>query len=71
MTHMARRWEQMNFKAPKTALRLAGRRTSFYVSDDVHKYFRKALSRGKKCEKQWQEDLNTLQAERTGYCRGI
>ena len=30
----------------------------FYVSDDVHKYFRKALSRGKKYEKQWQDTLN-------------
>jgi transketolase len=31
----------------------------FYVSDDVCKYFRKALSRGKKFEKQWQDILNT------------
>jgi transketolase len=32
--------------------------SSFYVPEDVQKHFRKALSRGKKCEKQWQEILN-------------
>jgi transketolase len=32
--------------------------SSFYVPEDVQKYFRKALSRGKKCEKQWQENLD-------------
>lgn len=31
----------------------------FRVPEDVQKYFRKALSRGKKCEKQWQDILNT------------
>jgi len=37
----------------------AGRRIhSFYVPEDVQQYFRKALSRGKKCEKQWQDNLN-------------
>ena len=30
----------------------------FCVPEDVNKYFRKALSRGKKHEKQWQENLN-------------
>ncbi|MCX5849679.1 MAG: transketolase [Deltaproteobacteria bacterium] len=30
----------------------------FYVPEDVQKYFRKALSRGKKCEKQWQDNLD-------------
>ncbi len=30
----------------------------FYVSDDVYKFFRKALSRGKKYEKQWRETVN-------------
>lgn len=33
---------------------------SFYVSDDVYKFFRKAVSRGKKCEKQWQESFDIL-----------
>jgi transketolase len=32
--------------------------SSFYVPEDVQKHFRKALSRGKKSEKQWQEILN-------------
>lgn len=31
----------------------------FYVSEDVKKFFRRALSRGKKFEKQWQDNLNT------------
>lgn len=30
----------------------------FYVSEEVSKFFRKALSRGKKYEKQWQDTLN-------------
>ena len=30
----------------------------FYVPEDARKYFRKALSRGKKWEKQWQEGLH-------------
>jgi transketolase len=30
----------------------------FYISEEVQKYFRKALSRGKKCEKQWLDILN-------------
>lgn len=30
----------------------------FSVPDDVQKYFRKAVSRGKKSEKQWQESFN-------------
>jgi transketolase len=30
---------------------------SFYVPEDVRKYFRKSLTRGKKWEKQWQEEL--------------
>ncbi|MEN6420695.1 MAG: transketolase C-terminal domain-containing protein, partial [Smithella sp.] len=30
----------------------------FYVSEEVYKFFRKALSRGKKYEKQWQESFN-------------
>ncbi|HON60011.1 MAG TPA: transketolase [Smithella sp.] len=30
----------------------------FHVSEDVYKYFRKALSRGKKYEKQWRECFN-------------
>ncbi len=30
---------------------------SFHVSDDVYKYFRKAVSRGKKSEKNWSETL--------------
>ena len=33
--------------------------SSFYVAEDVQKYFRKALSRGKKYEKQWQEKLDS------------
>ena len=33
--------------------------TPFYVSADVYQYFRKALSRGKKSEKQWQESFNS------------
>jgi transketolase len=37
----------------------------FYVSDDVYKYFRKALSRGKKCEKQWQDTLNIYRQQET------
>jgi transketolase len=51
--------------------------SSFYVPEDVQKYFRKALSRGKKCEKQWQEILNiykqkeiTLAAEFERITRG-
>ncbi len=32
----------------------------FFVPDDVRKFFRKALARGKKFEKQWQDDLNIL-----------
>jgi transketolase len=31
---------------------------SFFVPEDALKLFRKALSRGKKCEKQWQDSLN-------------
>lgn len=31
----------------------------FYVSEDVYKIFRKAVSRGRKYEKQWQECFNT------------
>jgi len=31
----------------------------FYVPEDVSNFFRKALSRGKKYEKQWQKTLNT------------
>ncbi len=31
---------------------------SFFVPDEARKLFRKALSRGKKLENQWQEDLN-------------
>ncbi len=31
---------------------------SFFVPDDVRKYFRKALNRGKKLESKWQDDLN-------------
>ena len=27
----------------------------FYVSDEVYKFFRKAVARGRKCEKQWQD----------------
>jgi transketolase len=33
--------------------------STFYVAEDVSKLFRKALSRGKKSEKQWQDTLNT------------
>jgi transketolase len=51
--------------------------SSFYVAEDVQKHFRKALSRGKKCEKQWQETLNiykqkeiTLAAEFERITRG-
>ena len=33
---------------------------SFFVPDDARKLFRKALSRGKKSENQWQEDLNAV-----------
>jgi transketolase len=33
---------------------------SFFVPDDARKYFHKALSRGKKFENKWQEDLNAL-----------
>ncbi|OGP68206.1 MAG: transketolase [Deltaproteobacteria bacterium RBG_16_44_11] len=33
--------------------------SSFYVPEDVQKYFRKSLSRGKKAEKSWQEVLHT------------
>jgi transketolase len=32
--------------------------SSFYVPEDVQKFFRKALSRGKKYENKWQEILN-------------
>ncbi|HNZ64271.1 MAG TPA: transketolase [Smithella sp.] len=32
----------------------------FRVSEDVYKFFRKAISRGKKCEKQWQESFNIV-----------
>jgi len=32
--------------------------SSFYIPEDVQKYFRKALSRGKKYENKWQETLN-------------
>jgi transketolase len=32
--------------------------SSFYIPEDVQKYFRKALSRGKKYEIKWQETLN-------------
>jgi transketolase len=31
---------------------------SFYIPEDAQKFFRKALSRGKKCEKQWQDNLD-------------
>ena len=37
---------------------------SFYVSDDVYKFFRKAVSRGKKCEKQWQESFDILRQKK-------
>jgi transketolase len=33
--------------------------STFYVAEDVSKLFRKALSRGKKSERQWQDTLNT------------
>jgi len=33
----------------------------FHVPEDVRKYFRKSLARGKKCEKQWQEILQRYQ----------
>jgi transketolase len=33
----------------------------FYIPDDALKYFRKALSRGKKWEKQWLESLNNIE----------
>lgn len=39
----------------------------FYVSDDVYKYFRKALSRGKKHEKQWQDTLNIYKQKETAF----
>ena len=32
--------------------------SSFYIPEDVQKYFRKALSHGKKYENKWQETLN-------------
>ena len=32
----------------------------FFVPEDVRKFFRKALSRGKKFENQWQEDFDTF-----------
>lgn len=39
--------------------------STFYVPEDVQKYFRKAISRGKKCEKQWQDTLNTYRQKET------
>jgi transketolase len=33
---------------------------SFFIPDEARKLFRKALSRGKKSENKWQEDLNTF-----------
>jgi len=33
---------------------------SFFVPEDARKYFRKALTRGKKFENKWQEDLNAF-----------
>ena len=33
---------------------------SFFAPDDARKYFRKALSRGKKFENKWQEDLDAF-----------
>jgi len=41
--------------------------SSFYVPEDVQKYFRKALSRGKKSEKQWQDTLNTYRQKETAF----
>jgi transketolase len=35
----------------------------FYVPEDVNKFFRKALSRGKKFEKQWQETFKKYKQE--------
>jgi len=37
----------------------------FYVSEDVYKYFRKALIRGKKSEKQWQQSFNAYKQKET------
>jgi transketolase len=39
--------------------------STFYVAEDVSKLFRKALSRGKKSEKQWQDTLNTYRQKET------
>ncbi len=39
--------------------------STFYVPEDVSKLFRKALSRGKKYEKQWQDTLNTYRQKET------
>jgi transketolase len=39
--------------------------STFYVAEDVSKLFRKALSRGKKYEKQWQDTLNTYRKKET------
>jgi transketolase len=33
---------------------------SFFIPEDARKYFRKALSRGKKLDNKWQEDLNAF-----------
>ncbi len=38
----------------------------FRVPEDVQKYFRKALSRGKKCEKQWQDNLDNCKQKEQG-----
>ncbi len=34
---------------------------SFYVPEDVHKYFHKSLNRGKKWDRLWQEELHNYQ----------
>lgn len=64
-------------KKTKEALGFAAD-SPFYISEDVQKYFRKALSRGKKFEKQWQEALNhyrqkesTLTAEFERIMNGV
>ena len=47
-------------KGAKTALGWPAE-PSFFIPDDARKLFRKALSRGKKFENKWQEDLNDFE----------